>query len=316
MAQLVAVGAPVNVVVCTLDEEANLAACLESVSWAARCFVVDAGSTDRTGAIAREYGAEVVSHAWTGYAEQKNWALDNLPLKEPWVLFLDADERVPAELERELRVAVSGVAAGGAAGYYVARKMIFLGRWLRRTYWYPDYNLRLFRRDSGRFESRLVHERVLLDGEAAYFKSPLIHEDRRDIATYMSRLNRYSTLEAQEMLRRQRADSAGNRFAGAWFGDRARRRRAVKEAVWYRLPFRPALRLIWTMVFRLGFLDGRPGLVFTGLACINEWLANAKLYELRLREAAGSKVLPTPMPELSSYRPARPDAPSEALERR
>jgi glycosyltransferase involved in cell wall biosynthesis len=292
---------PVDVIVCTLDEEANLRTCLSSVAWASRRFVVDAGSTDATVAVAAECGAELVAHPWTGYSDQKNWALDNLPLTAEWVLFLDADERVPEALADEIRRAVEEPAGDGATGYYMARKMIFLGRWLRRTYWYPDYNLRLFQRGKGRFEARLVHERVVLSGQAGYLKSPLVHEDMRDLSTYVSRLNRYSTLEAMEMHRR-RDGRDGERFTGSWFGDPARRRRALKESVWYRLPLRPTIRFVWTMIFRLGFLDGREGLIFTGLACMNEWLANVKVYELRFRESAGSEHPPTPMPELSGYR--------------
>ena len=171
------------------------------------------------------------------------------------------------------------------SGYYIARRLFFLGRWLRHAYWYPDFNLRLFKVGAGRFEDRLVHERVVLDGSAGYLTNDLIHHDRRDIATYVARLNRYSTLEAMEMMR-SRGEQTALRVASSFRGDWAARRRALKERVWYRLPFRALLRFIWTMTVRLGFLDGRAGLVFTVLACFNEWLATAKLYELQVSSPA------------------------------
>jgi glycosyltransferase involved in cell wall biosynthesis len=275
------VASDIAVVVCVQDEELNLQTCLNSVTFADAVFVVDGGSTDATTQIAEEFGAKVVLHTWPGYAAQKNWALDSLPIKTRWVLFMDADERVPPDLAEEILAAV-GSPNGKDVGYYVARRMIFLGRWLRHTYWYPDFNLRLFRLGSGRFEDRLVHERVVLNGTAGYLRNDLIHEDHRPIAAYVARLNRYSTLEAEEMFGFPNSD-ARLRVASSFRGDWAARRRALKERVWYRLPFRAAIRFAWTMIVRLGFLDGRAGLIFTVLACGNEWLATAKLYEMRTR---------------------------------
>ncbi|MCL5026068.1 MAG: glycosyltransferase family 2 protein [Chloroflexi bacterium] len=154
---------PLSVIVCTLNEEANIGNCLRSVGWASQRFVVDADSTDRTAAIGRSLGATVISHPWRGYSDQKNWALDNLPIEHDWILCLDADEVVPPPLAGEIR----GIVADSPpryAGYYVARRLIFMGRWLKHCWWYPDYTLRLFKREAGRFEKRLVHERLVLRG--------------------------------------------------------------------------------------------------------------------------------------------------------
>jgi glycosyltransferase involved in cell wall biosynthesis len=274
----------ISVVVCTQDEELNLRTCLDSLAFAEAVFVVDGGSIDATPEIAEELGARVFRHAWSGYAVQKNWALDSLPIKTGWVLFVDADERVTPELTEEI-LAVTRSPNVNDAGYYIARKLIFMGRWLRHTYWYPDFNLRLFRFGSGRFEDRLVHERVVLSGSAGYLRNDLIHEDHRPIAAYVARLNRYSTLEAEEMLGLN--DSQDRlRVPSSFRGDWAARRRALKERVWYRMPFRAAIRFTWTMTVRLGFLDGRAGFIFTSLACWNEWLAAAKLYEMRVRASS------------------------------
>jgi glycosyltransferase involved in cell wall biosynthesis len=289
--------APVTVIVCTLNEALNLPGCLASLGWAEQVIVVDGGSTDSTTAVAEGLGAEVVSHEWAGYSLQKNWALNSLPIRHEWVLFLDADERVPVELGREISAIVRDDARS-PAGYYVARRLIFMGRWLKRCFWYPDYNLRLFRRTAGRFESRLVHETVVVDGEVGYLANDLIHDDQRDLAAYISRLNRYSSLEARE-IHHLRSGRRQSEFTPAWRGTWGQRRRALKERVWYRVPLRPLVRFVWTMVVKRGFLDGREGLNFTVLACINDWQADAKVYELTVRQRLGLPV-PTVMPELSS----------------
>jgi hypothetical protein len=142
---------------------------------------------------------------------------------------------------------------------------------------------------SGRFEDRQVHERVVLNGIAGYLRNDLIHEDHRPIAAYVERLNRYSTLEAEEMLAVDEPNTR-LRVPSSFRGDWAARRRALKERVWYRIPFRAAVRFAWTMTVRLGFLDGRAGLIFTLLACWNEWLATTKLYEMRLRASSYARA--------------------------
>ena len=289
---------PISVIVCTLNEETNISACLRSVGWADQCFVVDAFSTDQTVHIARNFGAEVIMHEWKGYSDQKNWALRNLSVRNEWVLFLDADERVSPELAMEIQEIVKS-AQNKYAGYYIPRRMMFLGRWLKHSWWYPDYNLRLFKRNLGQFENRLVHETVVLDGEPGYLISDLIHDDQRDISTYCGRLNRYSSLEAQEMYR-VLIERRSSQFKPSWRGNWAQRRRALKEQIWYRLPFRPLIRFIWTMIFRLGFLDGHEGMIFTGLAMINDWLAQAKFYELILIRQ-GQRVSGELTPDLPSF---------------
>jgi glycosyltransferase involved in cell wall biosynthesis len=292
---------PLAVVVCTLNEEANLPKCLQSVEWASQRFVVDSGSIDRTQAIATELGATVATHGWAGYSDQKNWALDTLAIQHDWVLFLDADEWVPEALAAEIEAVVTQAEAA-FTGYYIARRMLFMGRWLKHAWWYPDYNLRLFLRRQGRFERRLVHETVALRGSAGYLINDIVHDDQRDIASYVSRLNRYSSLEAVEILRRARGDEAdGDRIRGSLTGNRIHRRRFLKEHIWYRLPMRPVIRFVWRMVFRLGFLDGREGFIFILLQCVSDWHTNAKLYELRSAERM-KRLEPTLMPDLTAFR--------------
>lgn len=272
----------VSVVIPTLNEEIHIRRCIESVQWADEIFVVDAFSTDSTVEIAETCGAQVFRHKWEGYSEQKNWALEHLPFTNEWVLFLDADEYPTPELVEEIWRKVTEV-DNDIAGYYVNRRMIFLGRWLKHCWWYPDRTLRLFKHRLGRFDSRSVHERVVLQGKAGYLKHDLIHENLKSLHEYIDRHNRYSTLEALEMYRIKVQKQRGD-FNAAFFGDWGQRRRAIKEKIWYNLPLRPLVRFLWMYFFRLGFLDGREGLIFTLLASIQEFHINAKYYELVLRQ--------------------------------
>ena len=147
--------AGVSVLVPTLDEELNLTECLRSVEWADEVFVVDSFSRDRTVELARSSGATVVQHAFESYSRQKNWALDTLPFRNDWVLILDADERATSGLRCEIEATLRNT---DYAGFYVNRRFIFLGAWIRHAGWYPSWSLRLFRHRLGRYDDREVHE--------------------------------------------------------------------------------------------------------------------------------------------------------------
>ncbi len=180
---------PLSVLVPTLDEELNLPDCLDSLQWADEVFVVDSFSKDRTLEIARARGAHVVQHAFESYSRQKNWALDNLPFRNEWVLIVDADERVTPELRCEVeQVLVSSTAA--FEGYYVNRRFIFLGTWVRHAGWYPSWNLRLFRHRLGRYDDREVHEHIVLNGGVGYLRNDLLHFDKRGLEAYISATRR------------------------------------------------------------------------------------------------------------------------------
>ena len=147
-------GSGVSVLIPTLNEEVNLPDCLASVGgWADDVWVVDSYSGDRTVEIAREAGANLVQHVFEGYAEQKNWALENVPFRGGWVLILDADERVLPGLATEI-TSIVGADGNGYDGFYLNRKLIFYGKWIRHCGWYPSWNLRLFRNGHGRYEQR------------------------------------------------------------------------------------------------------------------------------------------------------------------
>lgn len=270
--------AAVTVIVATLDEELHIERLLRSTRSLGQVFVVDAGSTDRTRELAEAAGATVVGHPWSGYAEQKNWALENLPIETEWVLFLDADEYLTPPVVEEIR---SAVRRPDVVGFYLPEMNVFMGRPLEHAWWYPAYQLRLFRRSRGRFEPRAVHESVIVDGEVAFLRETLYHESLKGIDAFMERHVRYARLEAEEILR-AREQGWGDQRQGRLFGTWPQRRRFLKVRVWYRLPGRPAIRFFWIYVVKRGFLDGRPGLVYASLLASYEALVNAKIAELQL----------------------------------
>jgi glycosyltransferase involved in cell wall biosynthesis len=288
---------PVSVIVPVKDEECNIAACLESVVWADEIWIVDSQSSDRTVEIARRYTGKVVQFEDTrGYPKKKNWALENLPFNNEWVLIVDADERVTIELEAEIRQVLNDPErAAKIDGYYINRKLIFLGRWIRHCGWYPSWNLRLFKHRSGRYE-RLdteevenagdveVHEHIVLQGRAGYLKNDLLHEDFKSVYHFIERHNRYSNWDARVYYNLANGKQGTNSLEGSLFGSPLERKRFFKR-LWARLPLRPLLRFIWMYLIRLGFLDGRPGLIFCTLMTMHEAVISAKLYEHELRAA-------------------------------
>ena len=272
-------GSRVSVLIPTFNEELNLPDCLGSIGgWAQDVWVVDSYSTDRTVQIARESGADVVQHVFEGYAQQKNWALENVPFRGEWVLILDADERVPPELAAE----IGGVVAAdgnGYDGFYLNRKLIFYGKWIRHCGWYPSWNLRLFRRGQGRYEQREVHEHLLLDGKAGYCQHDLIHEDLRDMSFWIAKHNRYSSQEARELDRVRRGVSTAG-LQASFFKGSLERKRFIKERIWPYLPGRTFLSFLYWYFLRLGFLDGKHGFLFCQMHAIFEKFTTAKLWEL------------------------------------
>ncbi|QQS44836.1 MAG: glycosyltransferase family 2 protein [Acidobacteriota bacterium] len=282
---------PVSVIIPVKNEERNIAACIESAAWANEIFVVDSASSDRTVEIAERLNARVVQfHFEGGYPKKKNWALDNLSFGNEWVLILDADERVTPELEAEIRRLFATGAP--ADGYYINRKLIFLGRWIRHCGWYPSWNMRLFRRRLGRYE-RLeteeventgdveVHEHIVLRGESRYLENDLLHEDFKSVYHFIERHNRYSNWDARVYYNLASGREGQETIGASLFGSPLERKRFIKK-VWARLPFRPLIRFLWMYVVKRGFLDGRPGLIFCTLMTMHEAVISAKLYEQKL----------------------------------
>ena len=284
--------APVSVLIPTRNEERLLPGCLASVAWADEVVVFDSHSTDRTAEIARAAGAAVVVREFDSFARHKNWALENIAFRHRWLLLLDADERVTPALAAEIRDAAART--DGPVGYYLARKLLFCGKWIRHGGVWPDYNLRLLQRGRGRYEDRLVHEHVILDGPAGYLKSPLLHEDDKGLERYLDRHNHYTSLEAVEVLRAARA-SGGTRLEGDLANPGPQRRRALKLFAYRRLPCRALFYFLYMYVLKAGFLDGRIGLRYCLIKTFFEYMIDLKASELRrpgspMREKYGRRL--------------------------
>jgi glycosyltransferase involved in cell wall biosynthesis len=280
---------PVSVLIPAKNEELNLPACLESVSRADEIFLVDSQSSDRTGEITESYGAKVVQfHFNGGWPKKKNWSLDNLPFRNEWVLIVDCDERITPELWEEIAIAIQ---SPNYNGYYLNRKVFFLGHWIRYGGKYPDWNLRLFKHKLGRYENlktedvpntgdNEVHEHVILQGEVGYLKNDMLHIDFRDIYHWLERHNRYSNWEARVYYNLLTGENENNSIGANLLGDVVQRKRFLKK-IWVRLPFKPLLRFILFYFIRLGFLDGRAGYIYGRLLSQYEYQIGVKLYELR-----------------------------------
>ncbi|HKV98586.1 MAG TPA: glycosyltransferase family 2 protein [Vicinamibacterales bacterium] len=241
---------PVSVTVITRDEAANIEACLASVAWADEVLVVDCGSTDRTVEIARNTGARVIVKDWPGYGAQKNFAAAEAA--HDWILSVDADERVTPELATEIRARLAGQVS--AAGFRIPRVTFHLGRWIRTTDWYPDYQLRLYDRRRARWKERRVHESVTADGPVEQFANDLQHYAYRDITHHHQTMDRYTTLAAEDMY-------ASGRRAG--FVDVA---------------LHPPAAFLRNYVLRRGFMDGVPGFIISTMNAHYVFLKFAKLW--------------------------------------
>ena len=184
-----------TVTVITRNESANIDAALASVSWADEIVVVDAESTDGTADLARRHTARVEVRPWPGFSAQKNYAAS--VASHDWILSLDADERVPPPLAAEIQALLS--AEPPVRGYRIPRISHYLGRWIRGTDWYPDYQLRLYDRRAGEWNGRRVHESVRLNGQPGLLKHDLHHYPYRDISHHLATIDRYTTLAAEQM---------------------------------------------------------------------------------------------------------------------
>jgi glycosyltransferase involved in cell wall biosynthesis len=283
---------PVSVIVPVKNEAANLRRCLPALAWADEIFVVDSQSHDQTADVAAEHGATVVQFHYEGaYPKKKNWALDNLPFQNPWVLIVDADEVVGPELAQEIARRIAG---DEADGYYLNSKYFFLGRRIKHCGYSECWNLRLFRHRLGRYEKmpddtggrtgdNEAHEHVELNGRALRLSHELEHHAYPTIATWVEKHNRYAVWEAAMF------DRFLNEPIPQGIGRGKRLKRWLKK-VYLRLPMRPLVRFVYAYFLRLGFLDGKPGLVFCTLLSFYDFLAWANVYERRVADPA--RLLP------------------------
>jgi glycosyltransferase involved in cell wall biosynthesis len=264
-----------SVTIITLDEADHIAAAIDSASWADEVVVVDAGSTDGTADIARARGAAVHERPWTGWIDQKNHAA--LLARHDWTFSLDADERVTPALASEIRSLLS--ASPPHRAYRVPRVTFHLGRWVRTTDFYPDYQTRLYDRRHARWRGRYVHESVAVDGEVGQLQGELEHYSYRDLRDHLDRINHYTTLAARQMHEDGRRASALD------------------------LLVHPPAAFLRNYVLRRGFLDGMTGLTLSLINAYTVLVKFAKLWELeRSPKSHSPSPEPTSQPPTSESR--------------
>jgi (heptosyl)LPS beta-1,4-glucosyltransferase len=245
---------PVSAIVITKNEADAIADALTSLAWADEIIVVDAESTDDTAAIARRFTERVYQRPWNGYVEQKNHAASLAT--HDWIFSLDADERVPEDLSAEMRALLR--TDPDARGYRMPRVSFYLGRWMRTTDMYPDYQLRLYDKRHARWEGMHVHESVkVANGRIGYLKSELQHYPYRDLSEHLIRMDRYTTLAARQMFEK---------------GKRATR---------LELLLHPPVAFARNYILKGGFRDGKPGLIISLVNSYYVMLKFAKLWELQ-----------------------------------
>jgi glycosyltransferase involved in cell wall biosynthesis len=247
----------VSAIVVCFNEEDRIEACLESINWCDEIVIVDSFSTDRTAEICRRYTERFIQREWAGYRDQKAFA-HSQAIKD-WVLLVDSDERVTPELRDEIK---NSLVYEGAeySGFAVPRLVFYLNRWWWHGGWYPDYDVRLFRRDRATWGGSDPHEKILVDGKVRRLKNPLHHFSYRDIDDHIQRINRFTSISSREL---------------------------SKEGCKWRLSdaiLRPAVRFFRSYILKRGFMEGFAGLYVAVTAAVYVFLKYAKLWELELEE--------------------------------
>ena len=277
---------PVTAIVAARNEARNLPRCLESLRDLGEVYVIDSQSTDATAQIAESYGAHVVQfHYQGGWPKKRQWAMESLPLAYDWIFLVDADEALTPELTREILEAIQNP---NFDGYYIALRMYFLGRELHHC-GASFEKLSLFRRGKGRFECRLreqdasmadmeVHEHVVVEGKTARLEHPLLHDNIESLSHYIRKHDEYSNWDARVWLE---GEAGSRELPPSLFGSQAQRHRWLRKK-FFAVPGSPLLFFFYKYIFRLGFLDGIPGLIYCSFQGVQFFHIKAKIYELKI----------------------------------
>lgn len=276
----------ISVFVLTKNEEQDLPGCLDSVAWCDDIHVFDSCSSDGTLEVARRYGATVTQRPFDNWAAHQNWGLANLPFRYPWVLYVDADERVTPELAASVLAAVRN--PGDTVAFRIQRRDFFMGCWLKHVQTSPYY-LRLFRPERMRYE-RLVNPVSLPDGPVEAISGYLDHYPfSKGIGHWIDRHNKYSSFEAQQIIENRR-NNEEFQLRKAFFAKDFHEKRFHQKELFYRLPGRPLVKFLVLYILKRGFLDGRAGLTYALLQSIYEYMIILKEHELRLSSEGRNRI--------------------------
>ena len=276
---------PLTVLIAAKNEEKNIQACLDSIDWADQVFVIDSQSTDRTEAIVKANQREIVQFRYDGgWPKKRNWGLRTLPIRNSWVLLLDADERVTPDLRKGIEWAIQ---QDDFNGFYVKWKFIFLGRWMKHS-WSHGWMLRLIRKGKGEYEDlgmrneggwdAEVHENVVVEGKSGRLPGLLDHDSQENLSFWIKKQNEFSDWNAKRRL--VQINNGIPPTSYLFSGDPGKVRRFLK-AVFIRMPFKPAIMFFYLYWLKGGVLDGKEGYYFCKLRAMHELNINAKVFELQ-----------------------------------
>ena len=276
--------ADLSIQILTHNEEKNIEKCIQSIlPLTDKIFVVDSGSTDNTVKVCEEYNVTVKYREWTNYAEQLNWGLDNFDFRTSWIMRLDADEELTPDLVSAIKVFIDNP-PDNVTGVYVKRQVYFMGRWIKHGGYYPTWLLRVFKNGIGRCENLWMDEHIVVsEGDTIKIHEDLIDKNNKDLTFWTDKHNKYSNREVLDMINKienmQKTDLSASLGEG-----QASSRRWIKDKVYLRSPLfvRPFLYFNYRYFIKLGFLDGREGLIFHFLQGFwYRFLVDAKYYEYK-----------------------------------
>lgn len=274
----------ISVIILTKNEEQDLPACLNALGWCDDIHVLDSGSTDKTLEIARQFDANIGFNPFKSFGQQRNFGLENLPLKHDWILFLDADEIVTYDFEKAVKTAVTE-APENIAGFYCCWKMMFEDRWLRYSDNYPKWQFRILKKGRANFtDFGHGQKEGVVDGEIGYIKAPYLHYSfSKGWTQWMDRHNKYSSLEALDRLKKRVT------LEQIFSGHTSIRNPALKSLL-SKLPGWPLLRFLHAYIFNFGFLEGTPGLIYCTNMAYHEFLIQIKMREIKIKERKRESV--------------------------
>lgn len=283
--------ANLTIIILTKNEEQNLKKCIASFKGVAqRIVIIDSYSTDKTVVLAKSLGAEVYEHPFENHAAQFNWALDNIDLQTEWVMKVDADEEFTPELADEIREKLDKLPAS-VNGVILRRRVYFMGRWLKHGGMYPQLLLRIFRVGHGMSEMKLMDEHLIItDGDAVTFKYDFSDNNNKSLEWWIGKHNWYSNKEVLDQQMKADVQNGEESVGETATSLQAKTKRFVKNHGYYSLPkfLRAHIYFLYRYYFRLGFLDGTEGKIFTFLqAYWYRFLVDAKMYEC---EKSGKKM--------------------------
>lgn len=268
----------VSILILTLNEENNIPECLASVAWSNDVVVLDSGSKDKTIPLAKKKGARIAKRPFDNWASHQNWALENIRFKNPWVFYLDADERMTPELRDEV-LKIANNPSAKEVGFFCGRRNYFWGKWIKHCF-PPSLIFRFFKPGYVKFEEVGHAPSPIIKGPHGYLKNHFEHYNfSKGIAEWFDKHNRYSSLEAKEGVKAMNAPWNGMDLLSR---EPYVRRRSLK-ALSYRIPFKPFLKFIYLYCYKGGFLDGKPGLIYCLLQIVYEYMISVKMRELVLR---------------------------------